>query len=158
MKKKKIFKVVLFLTLLGMVLGAVTLLGAYHYFGKNLPSIDTLEDAHYQEPLRVYSSDNKLIAEFGDKRRIPKTYKEMPKQLIDAFIAAEDNRYWDHFGIDLRGTLRASLVYLWTGKKKQGASTITMQVARNFFLTPEKTLKRKIKEMFIAINKEKKFS
>jgi penicillin-binding protein 1A len=141
-----------------MVLGAVTLLGAYLYFGKNLPSVDTLEDTHYQEPLRVYSSDNKLIAEFGDKRRIPKTYEEIPKQLIDAFIAAEDNRYWDHFGIDLKGILRAGLVYLWTGKKKQGASTITMQVARNFFLTPEKTLKRKIKEMFLATKIEKKFS
>ncbi len=155
---KKIIKIGLLLFVVGVVIGVITIASAYFYYASDLPELTVLEDTHYQEPLRVFTADNKLIAEFGDKRRIPKKFNEIPTQLMNAFVAAEDNRFWSHFGIDIKGTFRAGFVFIRTGKKKQGASTITMQVARNFFLTPEKTLERKIKEMFLAVKIEQNFS
>ncbi len=123
-----------------------------------LPDISLLKELQLQVPLSVYSQDGKLIAQFGEKKRSPIKIGEMPKRLLQAFIAAEDDRYFNHPGVDYKGLIRAGLHYIKTGEKRQGGSTITMQVARNFFLTREKTFIRKIKEIFLALEIEQQFS
>jgi len=106
----------------------------------------------------VFSEDGKLIAQFGEKRRIPVTYDDLPQDLIDAVLATEDSRFYDHLGVDPIGVLRAVRVLITTGSAREGASTITMQVARNFFLTRDRVLMRKIKETFIALHIERLLS
>ncbi|WP_133405534.1 penicillin-binding protein 1A [Parashewanella tropica] len=128
--------------------------GAYWYVSPDLPDVATLKTVQLQTPLRIYSKDGKLISQFGEKRRIPLKLKDIPKPMIDAFLATEDARFYDHGGIDPIGVVRAAFVMLSTGQKKQGASTITMQVARNFFLTRDKTIIRKVKEIFISFHIE----
>jgi len=123
-----------------------------------LPNISSLKELKLQVPLSVYSQDGKLIAQFGEKKRSPIKIEEIPKRLLQAFIAAEDDRFLNHPGVDYKGLLRAGLHYIKTGEKRQGGSTITMQVARNFFLTREKTFLRKIKEIFLALEIEQQFS
>ena len=125
----------------GTITAAILLLaGAYLYLAPNLPSIDSLKDIQLQVPLRVYTNDGRLIAEFGEKRRTPIKYSDVPKQMSDAFLAAEDDRFFSHPGVDYQGLLRAALHLIKTGEKGQGGSTITMQVARNFFLSREKNI------------------
>ncbi|MCL1125558.1 penicillin-binding protein 1A [Shewanella surugensis] len=136
------------------LLGIIAITAAYYYVLPDLPDVNTLKTVKLQIPLRIYTSDGKLISQFGEKRRIPLELQDIPKPLLQAFIATEDNRFYEHQGIDPIGLVRAALVMITTGKKKQGASTITMQVARNFFLTRDKTLIRKIKEIFISIHIE----
>ncbi|MCU8057968.1 PBP1A family penicillin-binding protein [Shewanella sp. SM34] len=136
------------------LLGVGAIVAAYFYVLPDLPDVSTLKNVQLQTPLRIYSSDGKLISQFGEKRRIPLTLDEVPKPLLQAFIATEDARFYEHGGIDPVGVLRAALVMLTTGEKKQGASTITMQVARNFFLTRDKTIIRKVKEIFISYHIE----
>ncbi|MDG2688558.1 transglycosylase domain-containing protein, partial [Vibrio parahaemolyticus] len=109
-------------------------------------------------PMQVFSQDGKLIAQFGEKRRIPVTYDEIPQDLIHALIATEDSRFYEHPGIDPIGITRAAVVVAVSGSAKQGASTITQQLARNFFLSNEKKIMRKIKEIFIAIHIEQLLS
>jgi penicillin-binding protein 1A len=116
-----------------------------------LPSVAVLKDVHIQMPLQIFSSDDKLIAEVGDVKRIPITLKQVPQQLIQATLATEDQRFYDHPGIDILGLARAAIVLLATGEKRQGGSTITMQVARNFFLTSKKTYLRKFREILLAL-------
>ena len=130
----------------------------YQSFEDELPDVETLREVRYQIPLRVYSKDGKLIAQFGDKRRIPVNIDGTPQQLIHAVLAAEDQRFFSHPGIDFQGLLRAGIELLRTGEKLQGASTITMQVIRNFFLSPEKTYTRKIKEIILSLQIENKLS
>lgn len=108
--------------------------------------------------MQVFSQDGKLIAQFGEKRRIPVTYDEIPQDLIHALIATEDSRFYEHPGIDPIGITRAAVVVALSGSAKQGASTITQQLARNFFLSNEKKIMRKIKEIFIAIHIEQLLS
>lgn len=136
------------------LLGVGTIIAAYFYVLPDLPDVTTLKDIQLQTPLRIYSSDGKLISQFGEKRRIPLRLEEVPKPLIQAFLATEDTRFYEHKGIDPIGVARAALVMIATGEKKQGASTITMQVARNFFLTRDKTIIRKVKEIFISLHIE----
>ncbi|MDT3336371.1 PBP1A family penicillin-binding protein [Shewanella sp. SP1S1-7] len=136
------------------LLGVGAIVAAYFYVLPDLPDVSTLKNVQLQTPLRIYSSDGKLISQFGEKRRIPLKLDEVPKPLLQAFIATEDARFYEHGGIDPVGVLRAALVMLTTGEKKQGASTITMQVARNFFLTRDKTIIRKVKEIFISYHIE----
>ncbi|MEJ2452420.1 MAG: transglycosylase domain-containing protein [Gammaproteobacteria bacterium] len=137
------------------LLGALTVLGLYLYLAPKLPNIDTLKDVRLQVPLRVYTHDGKLIAEYGEMRRQPMTYKEFPPTLIHAVLAAEDERFFEHPGVDIRGIIRAAIELVRTGgEKRQGGSTITMQVARNFFLTREKTFIRKFNEIFLALKIE----
>lgn len=131
---------------------------AYLYFTPQLPSVEALKDIQLQTPLRVYSQEGDLIAEYGEKRRIPLTYGEIPQQMVNAFLAAEDDRFFEHPGVDYQGILRAAISLAITGERTQGGSTITMQVARNFFLTPEKSYIRKIKEIFLALNIENTLS
>jgi len=116
--------------------------------------VQVLKDVQLQTPMQVFTKDGLLINQFGEKRRIPVTIDEIPQPLIDAFLATEDNRFYDHIGIDPIGIVRSAIVLISTGEKKQGASTITMQLARNFFLTREKAYIRKIKEIFIALHIE----
>ena len=104
--------------------------------------------------MKIYSADNKLIGEFGESKRIPVALDKIPLKMRQAFLAIEDTRFYDHSGIDPIGIVRAAIVAATSASAKQGASTITQQVARNFFLTREKTLKRKIKEVFISLRIE----
>ena len=119
-----------------------------------LPSSAEIRDITLQSPLKVLARDGSLIAEFGEKRRIPLTYNEIPPMMINAILAAEDERYFEHPGIDATGIARAAIQYLTSGEKRQGGSTITMQMARNFFLTREKSWLRKIKELLLAVRIE----
>ena len=128
------------------------------YLVSNLPEIDMLRDVRMQVPLRVYSQDGSLIGEFGEKRRAPVLIDEVPEQLIQAFIAAEDDRFFAHPGVDWQGLVRAAFSLIRTGEKRQGGSTITMQVARNFFLSREKTYMRKLNEIFLAIKIERELT
>lgn len=128
----------------------LSVLGTYAYFKPELPSVEMLKDVELQTPMRIYSSDGKLISQYGVKRRIPVDFDEIPETLIQALIATEDSRFYQHMGLDPIGVMRASLNLAVTGELQQGASTITMQLARGFFLTRDKTFVRKIKEIFIA--------
>lgn len=128
------------------------------YFMPSLPNIDAKEDFQLKIPLRIYSSDGELIGEFAEEKRIPLTIEQTPKTLIDAVLAAEDDEFYEHHGIDFGGLIRAALANFSSGDKGQGASTITMQVARNFFLSPEKTYTRKIREILLSLKLEQKLS
>ena len=146
----------LFFLFLGLIIiGASTLIGTFIYLEPDLPSIETLKDVRLQVPLRIYSADAKLIAEYGEKRREPLQYHEIPEQAIQAFLAAEDDRFFEHPGVDYQGILRAAVQLLLTGERRQGGSTITMQVARNFFLSSKKTYTRKLNEIFLALKIER---
>ncbi|GAB4508055.1 MAG: penicillin-binding protein 1A [Sulfuricaulis sp.] len=123
-----------------------------------LPSLDDLSGAQLKVPMRVYTADGELIAEFGEEKRIPVRIEEVPDLLIKAVLAAEDRSFFYHHGVDFVGILRAALHNLRTQSTSQGASTITMQVARNFFLSPEKTYTRKIKEVLLAFKIERELS
>ncbi|MFP3425396.1 penicillin-binding protein 1A [Pseudoalteromonas sp. SIMBA_162] len=136
------------------LIGLITLISLYYYVKPDIPSVQVLKDVQLQTPMQVFTKDGLLINQFGEKRRIPVTIDEIPQPLIDAFLATEDNRFYDHIGIDPIGIVRSAIVLISTGEKKQGASTITMQLARNFFLTREKAYIRKIKEIFIALHIE----
>ncbi len=123
-----------------------------------LPDIKQLNNVEYQIPLSIYSKDGLLLAQFGEKKREPINIEQVPQPLIHAFLAAEDANFFSHPGVDFKGLLRAAWQLVLTGKKKQGGSTITMQVTRNFLLTREKTYKRKIKEIILAIRIENEYS
>lgn len=132
------------------VLGMLGLGGSYLYFIEHLPSVASLKASPLQIPLRIYSKENKLIAEFGNERRLPVAYQDLPDLLIKAVLATEDQRFFEHDGVDVRGLIRAAWYVFSTGTRVQGGSTITMQVARSFFLSPEKTYRRKINEILLA--------
>lgn len=142
----------------GFTLGVILLAGAYLYIAPGLPEIEILKDVRLQTPLRVYSRDGALIAEFGEKKRTPLKYAEFPDLMRKAVLAAEDDRFYEHPGVDYQGILRAVVHLLKTGEKGQGGSTITMQVARNFFLSREKTYLRKLSEIFLALKIERELS
>lgn len=127
-------------------------------FNYNLPEAAILKDVKLQVPLRIYSIDRKLIAEYGDKRCNPIPLSQIPSDLINAVIATEDRRFFNHPGVDIRGIIRATLYLIATGNKEQGGSTITMQVARNFFLSRRKTYLRKINEILLALKIEKELT
>ncbi|MFQ5469029.1 MAG: penicillin-binding protein 1A [Gammaproteobacteria bacterium] len=143
-----------FLTSLGLVVTVIGLL----YLVPQLPSIEVLKDVKLQVPLRVYTSDEKLIAEFGEMKRTPLRYQEIPDLMVKAVLSAEDNRFFQHPGVDYQGLVRAAVNLIKTGEKSQGGSTITMQVARNFFLTARKTYLRKINEILLALKIERELS
>lgn len=147
------------MTLLSLLFSALILAGfVYFYMVFKLPNVATLTDKRMQIPLRIYSSDGQLIGEYGAMRRNPVTLDKVPKPLLEGIIATEDQRFFEHPGVDFIGILRAARELVMTGQKSQGASTITMQVARNFFLTPEKTFSRKINEILLALKINSTFS
>ena len=143
----KITLIILFiLGLLGV--GAIGI--AYYKVAPDLPDVAVLNDVQLQVPLKVYSREGELIAEFGEKKRLLLTYEQLPQTVVNAFTAAEDAYFFSHPGIDPRGLIRAAFKLITTGKRQQGGSTITMQVARNFYLSRDKTYLRKIYEIFLA--------
>ena len=159
--KRKHFRI------LGLVLASVmlvTLLAGYAlacsflYLEPSLPTTQAMRSVEMQVPLRVYSRTGGLIAQIGEQRRIPVTYEQIPEVVKHAFLAAEDDRFFEHHGIDYIGVVRAALIDLVSGNKTQGASTITMQAARNMFLTFDKTIRRKLQEMFVTYEMEHEFS
>ncbi len=152
----KLFRLALVALLGGLATLALGGYAIYSYLEPQLPDIEILGDIRYQIPMSIYSKDNLLIAQYGEKKRIPITVPDTPKQVVQAFLAAEDNRFFDHPGVDYQGLMRATFSFLRTGEKKQGGSTITMQVARNFFLSSEKTFFRKVKEIMLAVKIESK--
>lgn len=149
-----IFNFLLFFLILMVVIGT----GLAFYVVPDLPEISTLKDVQFQIPLRVYSKDGSLIAEYGEKKRIPVNIEEVPRHMVSAILAAEDDRFYKHPGVDWQGLVRAVVTLAKTGEKKQGGSTITMQVARNFFLSREKTYLRKLNEIFLALKIERELS
>jgi len=151
---RKLFKLALFL---GALL-AVTLAAIYYFLAPKLPDTESLKEIQFQVPLRIFSAESQLIAEFGEKRRIPVNYKDVPPHLIQAILASEDDRFFEHPGVDYHGILRAVYSLATTGVKAQGGSTITMQVARNFFLSRERTYIRKLNEIILALQIEQKLS
>jgi penicillin-binding protein 1A len=136
------------------LLGAGSIYGLYKYIEPQLPDVNTLKDVRLQTPMQVYSAEGDLIAQYGEMRRIPLSLQQVPPEMVKAFIATEDSRFYEHHGVDPIGIFRAASVALVSGHASQGASTITQQLARNFFLSPERSLMRKIKEAFLAIRIE----
>lgn len=132
--------------------------GTFLYLNPSLPDVDTLRDVELQTPLRVFSADNKLIGEFGEKRRDPIDFKEAPQYLVDAILSAEDDGFYKHKGVDIKGLIRAASELALSGSIQSGGSTITMQVARNFFLSRSQTFSRKFNEILLAIKIEQELS
>ena len=135
----------------GAVLG---LAGAYQYLHPSLPDVAAIRDIRLQVPLRVFSRDGKLIAQFGEQRRIPLSFEAIPKQMVNAVLAAEDDRFFQHSGVDYPGLMRAVVRHLMSGDKGEGGSTITMQLTRGIFLSPEKSYRRKLLEIFLTLRIE----
>ncbi|MDU6925819.1 peptidoglycan glycosyltransferase/peptidoglycan DD-transpeptidase MrcA [Franconibacter helveticus] len=154
----KFVKYLFILAVFCILLGAGSIYGLYKYIEPQLPDVATLKDVRLQIPMQVYSADGELIAQYGEKRRIPLTLNQIPPVMVKAFIATEDSRFYEHHGVDPVGIFRAASVALFSGHASQGASTITQQLARNFFLSPERTLTRKIKEVFLAVRIEQLMS
>jgi len=155
---KKALRSIFRFLLVAAAIGFTSIFVTYLVVSKDLPDVESLRDIQLQVPLRVYTSDDKLISVFGEKRRIPVQIAEMPDYLKNAFIAGEDKRFYEHPGIDYEGITRAAWTLATTGEKSIGGSTITQLLARNFFLTPEKTFTRKIKEIFLALKIERELS
>jgi len=137
------------------VMGLASIAAIFFYLKADLPDVTSIKNIPLQVPMKVFSRDGELISQFGEKRRIPLVREQIPDQLANAFIATEDSRFYQHFGIDPIGIARAASVWIATGSARQGASTITQQVARNFFLTNERTIIRKVREIFLAIQIER---
>ena len=159
--RESFYKTIYITLVTGLLLSLmVAVTGAFiqWYIVPQLPSPETLKDIRFQVPLRIYTKDEVFIAEYGEQRRTPMNANQIPPSLIKAVLAAEDDRFYEHPGVDLKGILRAMVILLKTGEKVQGGSTITMQVARNFFLSPERTFTRKLKEILLALKIEEELT
>ncbi|MBD3654556.1 MAG: penicillin-binding protein 1A [Kangiella sp.] len=150
-------KLAFFVSLLTIFM-VLIVLGAYLFAAPQVPAIDSLKNVKFQTPMRIYTADGKLIGEFGDVRRIPVELEQVPRDFINALIATEDQRFFEHGGVDIQGLLRVIKVALFSGEFSEGASTLTMQTARNMFLTRDQRLQRKLVEMFLAIKMEEELS
>ncbi len=153
-----LLRATLWLTLLGLSVAIAIFMGALLYLGPKLPQVEQILDIQLQTPLRIYSSEEKLIAEFGEKKRSPIHFNEIPKQFIHAVLAAEDARFFSHPGVDIKGLSRAVLELVSTGSIQTGGSTITMQVAKNYFLSRERTFLRKFNEILLSLDMERKLT
>jgi penicillin-binding protein 1A len=159
--KKTGLRVLAWLSLAGLIIGlavAAVAAVAISQMRAELPSVDSLRQLQLSEPLRIYTRDGQLIGEFGAERRATLTYAELPPALVRAFLAAEDDRFFEHPGVDWQGLMRAVIKLALTGEKSQGGSTITMQLARNVFLSSERTFTRKFREILLALKVEKELS
>lgn len=154
-------------TFLGFAVAAVTaftlsaalaVAATYVYLQPALPTVEAMRSTELQVPLRVYARSGQLIAQIGEQRRIPVAYEQIPDLVRKAFIAAEDDRFFQHHGFDYQGIVRSALTNLVSASRAQGASTITMQTARNMFLSQERTWRRKLQEIFLTYRLEKEFS
>ena len=136
----------------------LVILSTYLYLLPELPRVDNVDQSKLQIPLKIYTSDEKLIGEFGEKKRRPLGFEEIPEDLKNAFLAAEDDRFFEHRGVSYPSLIRAFSQYIRVGLDATGGGTITMQVVRNYLLTREKKVRRKIKEIFLAFHLESEFS
>ncbi len=159
---KRWWKILRWLTLLAfasVLLGLIAIYAVYRYFEPQLPEVASLKDVRLQVPLKVYSRDGKLIANFGEALRFPVHIEDVPPVMVQAFIATEDERFYSHPGVDYQGMARVGWEFVRAGGEfGSGGSTITMQLARNFFLTPERKIQRKIKEILLALKIERELS
>ncbi len=156
---KRLLRWMVILAFTGLLLAVAAVGVAYWLISPSLPSVAVLKDYHMQVPLRVLTSDGKLIASFGETRRIPVAIGDVPERLKHAVLSAEDSDFYSHPGVDWHGIARAGWhVVISGGDKGPGGSTITQQVARNFFLSPEKLYSRKLSEIFIALRMEHEFT
>lgn len=153
-----LIKRIFILGLAGLLAGLVIFAGVYFYFSRGLPKIASLKD--YQPPIitTLYSDDGRKIAEFSKERRVVIPLSDMPENLLNAFVSAEDARFYEHSGIDLHSIIRAFFKNLEAGQIVQGGSTITQQVAKSFFLTPERSYSRKIREAILAYRIDRRFT
>ena len=155
---KSLLRIIIWLALTLVGGTTLSLAGMFLYLSPALPSVESLREVKLQTPLRVYSADNKLIGEFGEQRRTPIRYQDIPERYIDALLAAEDEEFYSHNGVSIKGLMRAVSHLLITGEKKSGGSTITMQVTRHFFLNKKKHFKRKFNEILLALRIEEELS
>jgi penicillin-binding protein 1A len=139
-------------------LGAYALMASYLYLLPSLPTVEAMRTGTLPVPLQILTRSGNLIAQIGEKRRVPVRYDDIPVLIRDAFVAAEDQRFFTHHGFDYSGVMRAALVDLFSLKLSQGASTISMQAARNMFLTLDKTVRRKLQEIFLTYEMEHEFT
>ncbi|MFW1676554.1 penicillin-binding protein 1A [Pontibacter sp. JAM-7] len=153
-----LLKLLFKLSIAGTLASIIAIAGVYFYFTPQLPDVQTLRDVRLQTPLRIYSSDNKLISEYGEKRRTPISYSEIPTTFIHAILSAEDSRFFEHPGIDIKGLARAAFQLASSGQIQSGGSTITMQVAKNYLLTRERTFTRKFMEILLSLRIEQELS
>ena len=142
----------------GVISATAATIGGYFFEAPNLPPAETIRDIPLKVPLRVYTRDGRLIAEIGEERRTPVEYDDIPDVVVHALLAAEDDRYFDHPGVDYQGILRAAWKYALSGRRSQGGSTITMQLARDYYLTRDRSFIRKLREIFLAWRIEQEFS
>jgi len=149
----KIAKIIFSALLTLLIVAGLAGVAAYIHIRESLPDVSTLKTVELQQPMQIFTSDGKLIGEVGEERRIPVKLAEIPQPLIDAILATDDSRFYEHKGLDPKGIMRA--LYRSSQGDTQGASTITQQLARNFFLTPERNIERKIKEAILALEIEK---
>ncbi len=154
----KLIKILSYLIGLGLIVALAGMGVLYHVYNTQLPSIDELGEVRYQMPMQIHDREGGLMAEFGNQRRFPVSFDEIPPVVVDAFIAAEDGRFFEHVGVDFLGLARAAVELIRTGDKSQGGSTITMQVARNFYLGRQKTYTRKFYEILLAVKIDRAFS
>ena len=146
-------------SIVAIVCGLLLVLsGAYLYLSPGLPSVEALRSIQLQIPLRVYSSDEKLIAEFGEMRRTPIRFADIPPNFISALLSAEDDNFANHYGVDPSSLVRAATQLVKSGHIQSGGSTITMQVAKNFFLTSERSFSRKATEILLALQIERQLT
>jgi penicillin-binding protein 1A len=155
---RKLVKIISVLFATGSILILAMGLYVYGVLVPNLPSIENLEDTQLQVPMRIYDKNDRLLAEFGEHRRIPVAFEEIPKYIVDAFVSAEDSEYWNHFGVDLQALMAAAYQLITTGEKTRGGSTITMQMVKNYFFSSEKTYTRKLNEILLALKVEGELS
>lgn len=149
---------ILWLLLTGVCGALLIAAGAFLYLAPSLPSVEQLRDVSFQTPLRVFTRDGKLIGEFGEKRRSPVAFEQVPPDLVNAIVAAEDDRFFRHRGIDYGGLVRAAYELVRYREIRSGGSTITMQVARNFFLDRTQKFTRKFNEILLARQIEKELT
>ena len=150
----KYFFILLIIFLLPIHFG----LGIYIYLSHDLPSTEDVRNVELQVPLKIFTSDGKLIGEYGEIHRTKLEFSEIPENLINAFLAAEDSDFFTHTGVDFLSLIRATYQYIRAGEIISGGGTITMQVARNYVLTKEQTFERKLKEIFMAFKLDLSFS
>ena len=147
-----LFKSKFFYLLLALILLPIQItLGIYLYFASEIPSSSEVASVELQVPLKIFTNDGKLIGEFGEIHRTKLKFEEIPDTFVKAFLAAEDSDYFNHTGVDILSLVRAAYQFLREGEIVSGGGTITMQVARNYVLTKERTFERKLKEIFTAL-------
>ncbi|MCY4425916.1 MAG: penicillin-binding protein 1A [Halieaceae bacterium] len=151
----KAIRPILRLLLAGLLASLLLCAGVYLYLSPQLPSVEVLRDVRLQVPMQVYTRDGQLIGQFGEQKRNPLPFEEVPPRFVQALLAAEDDGFFTHPGVSLRGLLRAAIQLVTTGEKKTGGSTLTMQVARNYFLTHERSFTRKFKEILLSLKIER---